>query len=63
MFRCEFTTEGAAFRDNNGKYDDYYEGAEICRILKRIESNIRNGNAISGNIVDANGNVVGKWSR
>ena len=64
MFKLEIKTGGAAFADPaTGEYNDYYEGAEICRILKGIESSIRNGNAVSGNVIDINGNVVGRWSR
>ena len=64
MFKLTFETDNAAFHDPmTGEYDDYYEGAEICRILKQIESYIRNGNAVSGNVVDVNENIVGRWSR
>lgn len=39
-----------------------YEGAEVCRILRRqVIDYIVNADAFAGILVDINGNKVGRW--
>lgn len=64
MFKIEINTDGAAFKDPNEVLDEVYEGAEIVRILRtQVIDFIVNADAIGGNLVDINGNIVGRWSR
>ena len=64
MFKIEIRTDGAAFKDPNGVLDEVYEGAEIVRILRtQVIDFIVNADAFGGNLVDINGNKVGRWSR
>ena len=63
MFKVVIHTDGAAFKDPDGIRDEEYEGAEVCRILKRqIIDYITNAGAFGGKLIDINGNVVGEWS-
>ena len=62
MFKLEINTDGAAFKDPNGVLDEVYEGAEIVRILRtQVIDYIVNADAFGGNLVDINGNRVGRW--
>ena len=63
MMKVTFGTENAAFRDLDGNRNDTFEGAEICRILREIISKIETENAVSGAILDINGNRIGRWQR
>jgi hypothetical protein len=64
MFKIEINTDGAAFKDHNEVLDEVYEGAEIVRILRtQVIDYIVNADAFGGNLVDSNGNIVGRWSR
>ena len=53
MFTIEFTTSGSAFDD--------YPQEEVVRILDIISNKVRDGYT-DGNIVDINGNSIGKWN-
>ena len=53
MFTIEFRTSNAAF-DDGPEY-------EITKILDDISSKVRDGH-MYGNIVDLNGNSIGKWN-
>lgn len=65
MFKVEFDTCNAAFRDPDGDpgMDGYYEAQEICRILDEIKMRIELAGAADGVCMDINGNKVGEWSR
>lgn len=61
MFRMEFETDGAAFKDPvTGEDDALAEAMEITRILNEVMRAMRNG-AKSGTVVDINGNRIGQW--
>ena len=63
MFKLEFGTENAAFRDSmTGEFDKWCEAAEICRILDVVKEQISNGKS-AGSIFDINGNRIGTWRR
>jgi hypothetical protein len=47
------------FETVNAAFEDYREG-EISRILCSIARKIESGST-SGNVVDINGNTIGKW--
>ena len=53
MFTVEFKTSGVAFDD--------YPQEEVVRILDIISNKVRDG-YMDGNIVDINGNSIGKWN-
>ena len=63
MFKLEIKTGGAAFMEpSTGEEDEYYEAAEINRLLRIVGVDLRNG-CTSGTLLDVNGNKVGSWSR
>ena len=61
MLNISIGTGNAVFRDDEDRFDPYYGGFEIQRILTEIAIQIQNGNE-SGYCMDANGNKVGKWT-
>ena len=61
MFKVEIKTGGAAFTDEDGKFDTYYGGHEVQRILTEVALKIQNGYE-EGSCIDINGNNVGTWS-
>ena len=63
MFKLEIKTGGAAFMEpSTGEEDEYYEAAEIDRLLRIVGADLRNG-CTSGTLMDVNGNKVGSWRR
>lgn len=57
MVKINFSTENAAFRDEEGRLETW----EINRILTEISYKIKIGYT-SGVIMDYNGNKVGEWT-
>lgn len=63
MLKIEIETNGAAFCDPyTGEESKLNEAIECKRLLEKICDQLEDG-AISGNIIDINGNKVGSWSR
>ena len=63
MLKIEIKTGGATFCDPfTGEPSEFYEAIECKRLLEGICSELEDG-AISGSIIDINGNKVGQWSR
>lgn len=63
MFKLEIKTGGAAFKDPfTGEEDDLMETTELRSLLASISVELEHG-AVSGAVMDANGNKVGSWSR
>lgn len=60
MLKIEIKTGNAAFTDEEGRFDPYYGGFEIQRILTEVAIQIQNGNE-EGLLIDINGNKVGTW--
>ena len=60
MLKIEIKTGNAAFTDEDGRFDSYYGGEEIYRLLRDVAIKIQNGNE-EGSLVDINGNKVGTW--
>lgn len=60
MLKIEIKTGNAAFTDDEGRFDPYYGGEEIYRLLRDVAIKIQNGNE-EGSLVDINGNKVGTW--
>lgn len=61
MIRIEITTENAAFRDAlTGEPDDYSKAMEIARIIKQQVLPAINNLNFTINLMDINGNRVGK---
>ena len=59
MFKLEFDTDSDAFTDEDGM--GWSMQAEIKRILKRVSSQVEDGQT-QGSIIDLNGNKVGTWT-
>lgn len=59
MFKLEFETRNASFRDDYDNIDP--SGMEVKQILVKVGRAISNG-ATEGVAVDSCGNVVGSWS-
>jgi hypothetical protein len=53
MFKLEFSTENAAFEDEN-------KVSEIAIILLNVRGKVLNGHG-GGIVMDSNGNKVGSW--
>ena len=63
MLKIEIETGNAAFCDPfTGESSEFDEAIECKRLLEGICSELEDG-AISGSIIDINGNKVGQWSR
>ena len=61
MFKLNIETSNDAFTNpNTGNPDPIYETMEVSRILKTI-ANKMSQNEREGQILDFNGNNVGKW--
>lgn len=60
MLKIEIKTGNAVFRDDEDRFDPYFGGIEIQRILREVALQIQNGNE-SGSCMDINGNKVGIW--
>ena len=60
MLKIEIKTGGAVFTDEDGRFDPYYGGFEVQRLLTEIAIKIQNGNE-TGSCMDINGNKVGTW--
>ena len=61
MIRIEITTENAAFRNEfTGEPDDYSKAMEIVRIIKQQVLPAINNLNFTINLMDINGNRVGK---
>jgi hypothetical protein len=56
MFRLEFSTDNAAFGE-----DEFQRNHEIARILRDIAAKVGEQDLISGSARDLNGNKVGEW--
>ena len=66
MFKLEIETDNAAFCDDNGNEDAFYEVTEIGRILAEVQKVLSENafvmrNIDKGKCADINGNVVGEW--
>lgn len=66
MFTLKIKTENAAFRDQNGDFDEYAKAREVLRILKDavedFEQNLMWGSITEfKNLRDTNGNIVGEF--
>ena len=61
--KIQFSTEGAAFKDEYADEATNYINTrdEVIRILRRIVTNIEYGHD-HGSIMDINGNKIGEWS-
>ena len=53
MFKLEFTTDNAAFQDDNFT-------SEVERILSKVASQVNEGHT-EGSILDSNGNLIGHF--
>lgn len=63
MLKIEIKTGNAAFCDPfTGEPSEFDEAIECKRLLEGICGELEDG-AISGSIIDINGNKVGQWSR
>ena len=63
MVKVEISTGNAAFCDPvSGEPHRIFECMEVDRILRNISMRLLQGEN-GGNVIDINGNVVGKWSR
>ena len=66
MFKMEFATDNAAFKDEgmaeDERDDDAATRAEVARILRRVADSIARSADQSGRTMDLNGNSVGDWS-
>ena len=63
MLKIEIKTGNAAFCDPfTGEPSEFYEAIECKRLLEGICRELEDA-AISGSIIDINGNKVGQWSR
>lgn len=58
--KIEFSTDNAAFYNDNSVVNYWARATEISRILKRIIDEVNSG-LISGPIIDINGHTIGKW--
>lgn len=63
MVNIEIATDGAAFRDADGNEDERWEAGEVVRILRKLANEIEasEGAMYSCNLLDINGNKVGKY--
>ena len=62
MFKMEFTTSNAAFRDPfTGEENETYKLAESAKILGNISREMAVYGQTSGTIKDVNGHTIGKW--
>lgn len=66
MFKMTIDTGNGAFRNEDGETDEEMKqldpsSRELRRILKEVESSMRNGKTHE-KIFDVNGNRVGEWS-
>lgn len=58
MLKIEIKTSGLAYKYDNGELDPF--NIELIRNLEEITENLKYGYS-SGNVMDINGNKVGKW--
>lgn len=64
-FTLTIETGGAAFADADGNPDHTAAGAEIARILGKLQSNMSMFTLLAhdeGKVRDTNGNTCGSWS-
>lgn len=63
MFTLKIETDNAAFGDQDGKGDNISEDcfAEVARILRKTADRVER-EAVSGPLMDVNGNKVGEFS-
>ena len=59
--KIQFSTDNAAFCDDNGNPSDIEERLGIIDILMTIKYQISQGVSY-GTIKDINGNIIGSWS-
>lgn len=63
MFCLKIETGNAAFKNPfTGEDDIEYESAELMSLLDEVKNELDDGKT-SGNVIDANGNMVGSWGR
>ena len=58
--KIEFSTDNAAFCDENGEPNDLTKKLEIIDILMDIRYKVSHGMS-GGPIMDINGNKIGEW--
>ena len=63
-FTVRFSTDNAAFSEDDGEDTGAAMGAEIARILRAVARAVNDGaeNGDTGTVHDVNGNTVGVWS-
>lgn len=63
MFCLKIETGNAAFKDPfTGEDNREFEAVELMSLLDEVKNKLDDGKT-SGNVIDANGNRVGSWSR
>ena len=57
-FTCQFTTDNAAFYDDDGNLADY--STLVANQIDKVTAKVRAGHT-GGKVMDINGNSIGSW--